>query len=249
MHIGNRDYVFTYDLNGVPLDYTEVEKDIGVHIDDQLNFDAHISKKCKKANSMFALIRRTFKFLDMDMFLPLYKAIVRSHLDSCSSVWSPYDVKHIKAIENVQRRATKQILGFRDLSYAQRLRKLKLPTLLYRRVRGDLIETYKILNDDNNVKNGRYDNTTVKFLTKWRDLGARISPRNNKLALFPQKANKCVRLNSFSVRVVNWWNSLTDNEVMAPNVNTFKNRIDKFFNGKDIVYEFDKYMERMRNTK
>ena len=248
MHIGNRDYVFTYDLNGAPLDYTDVEKDIGVHIDDQLSFDAHISKKCKKANSMFAFIRRTFKFLDMGMFLPLYKAIVRSHLDSCSSVWSPYDVKHIKSIENVQRRATKQIPGFRDLSYAQRLRKLKLPTLLYRRVRGDLIETYKILNDNNNLNNGRYDNTTVKFLTKWRDLGVRISPRNNQLALLPQKANKCVRLNSFSVRVVKWWNNLTDHEVLSPNVNTFKNRIDKFFHGKDIVYDFDNYMDRIRYT-
>ena len=247
MHIGNRDYVFTYDLNGVPLDYTEVEKDIGVHIDDKLSFDSHIAKKCKKANSMFALIRRTFKFLDMDMFLPLYKAIVRSHLDSCSSVWSPYEIKHINAIERVQRRATKQIPGFKDLTYAQRCRKLKLPTLLYRRVRGDLIETFKILNDDNNAENGKYDNTTVKFLIKWRDLGVRVSPRNNSLALFPQQAKKSVRINSFSVRVVKWWNALTDNEVLAPNVNTFKNRIDKFFSGKDIMYDFDDYMDRMRN--
>ena len=248
MHIGSRDYVFTYDLNGAPLDYTEVEKDIGVHIDDKLSFDTHIAKKCKKANSMFALIRRTFKFLNIDMFLPLYKAIVRSHLDSCSAVWSPYEVKHINAIERVQRRATKQIPGFKDLSYEQRLRKLKLPTLLYRRVRGDLIEVFKILNDDNNAKNGKYDNTTVRFLTKWRDLGVRVSPRNNSLALFPQQAKKSVRINSFSVRVVKWWNELTDNEVLAPNVNTFKNRIDKYFSGKDIYYEFDNYMDRMRNS-
>ena len=148
----------------------------------------------------------------------------------------------------MQRRATKQIPGFRDLTYAQRLRKLKLPTLLYRRVRGDLIETYKILNDNNYLNNGRYDNTTVKFLTKWRDLGVRISPRNNQLALLPQKANKCVRLNSFSVRVVKWWNNLTDHEVLSPNVNTFKNRLDKFFHGKDIVYDFDNYMDRIKYT-
>ena len=49
------------------------------------------------------------------------------------------------------------------------------------------------------------------------------------------------------MRVVNWWNSLTDNQVLTPNVNTFKNRIDKFFNGKDIMYDFDKFMGRMPN--
>ena len=56
-----------------------------------------------------------------------------------------------------------------------------------------------------------------------------------------------MRINYFSVRVVKWWNALTDNEVLAPNVNTFKNRIDKFFSGKDIMYDFDDYMDRMRN--
>ena len=264
MHIGKQDFWFTYDLNGVPLDYTEVEKDIGVHIDDRLSFETHVSKKCKKAKSMFFLIRRTFKFLDIQTFLPLYKAIVRSHLDSCISVWAPYKIEQIKQVERVQRLATKMIPGLKGLSYAQRLTKLKLPTLLYRRVRGDLIETFKILNvddvvnenipiddesvddDDNKSKTGKYDPQTVKFLRKWRDVATRVSPKNNSLALFPQQAKSGVRQNSFSVRVVNWWNELTDYEVLSPNVNTFKNRLDKFFNGKDIVYNFDHYMDRMR---
>ena len=273
MHIGRQDFWFTYDLDGVPLDYTELEKDIGVFIDNQLNFETHVSKKCKKAKSMFFLIRRTFKFLDIPMFLPLYKAIVRSHLDSCISVWAPYKIEQIKQVERVQRLATKMIPGLKGLSYAQRLTKLKLPTLLYRRIRGDLIETFKILSvngvdqnllklygiidipsgvdseDDEEVKSksGKYDPQTVKFLRRWRDMGVRVSPRNNALALFPQQAKSGVRTNSFSVRVVKWWNELTNYEVLSPNVNTFKYRIDKFFDGKDVVYDFDKYMDRMRN--
>ena len=61
--------------------------------------------------------------------------------------------KHIEAIENVQRRATlcsKQIPRLSSLSYEDRLRKLKLPTLAYRRSCGDMIELYKILT-------GKYD--------------------------------------------------------------------------------------------
>ena len=49
-------------------------------------------------------------------------------------------------IENVQRRATKQLPGLKNLTYSERLQKLKLPSLNFRRVRGDMIELYKILN-------------------------------------------------------------------------------------------------------
>ena len=59
------------------------------------------------------------------------------------SVWSPYLKKHIHMIENVQRRAKKVIPGFNKLSYEKRLKKLKLPTLKYRRLKGDMIEVYK----------------------------------------------------------------------------------------------------------
>ena len=46
-------------------------------------------------------------------------------------------------IENVQMRATKLVDGFGKLDYAERLEKLDLPTLVYRRARGDMIEIYK----------------------------------------------------------------------------------------------------------
>ena len=55
--------------------------------------------------------------------------------------------RNIEAIEKVQRRATKQLPGMKDISYQERLEILKLPTLVYRRTRGDMIETYKILHN------------------------------------------------------------------------------------------------------
>ena len=73
--------------------------------------------------------------------------MVFQHLES---VWSPFRKKDIVTIENAQRRATKILLGLKELSYKERLKKLDLPTLVYRRIRGDMIEVYKILN-------GRYD--------------------------------------------------------------------------------------------
>ena len=59
-------------------------------------------------------------------------------------------LKNIDMIENVQKRANKQIPGLKDIPFEDRLKELNLPTLAYRRIRGDLIETYKIAS-------GKYD--------------------------------------------------------------------------------------------
>ena len=180
MRIGKEDAEgMKYYLRGEELQRVRHEKDIGVTIESDLSFDIHLSEKANKATSMFALIRRSFEFLDTEMFTPLYKALVRSHPDFASSVWAPYKIKHIDQIENVQRRATKQIPGPKKLSYPERLRALKLPTMSYRRLRDDLIEVYKMLN-------GEYDNETCRFLKLWKDMAPRSSTRGHGKKLFPQ---------------------------------------------------------------
>jgi hypothetical protein len=95
--------------------------------------------------------------MDCTTFKLLYTALVRPHLEYANQVWCPYLKKHIEAIEIVQRRANKHIPGLSSLSYEDRLRKLKLPTLAYRRSRGDMIELYKILT-------GKYDEDVSNFL-------------------------------------------------------------------------------------
>ena len=45
----------------------------------------------------------------------------------------------------MQIRATKQLPGMKDIPYEERLNRLQLPTLAYRRNRGDMIEVYKLL--------------------------------------------------------------------------------------------------------
>ena len=87
--------------------------------------------------------------------MPSYKALVRSHLNYAISIWSPYKQKYKDAIENVQRRATKQLPGMKNIPYEERLDILKLPTPAYRRTRGDMIEVYKLLQGkcDSDVSN------------------------------------------------------------------------------------------------
>ncbi len=136
-----------YNLDSHVLENVDHEKDIGITLHERLSFELHTANKIKKATSMFALLRRIFEFLNADNFVPLYKALVRVHLDYASSVWAPYKKKLIKDLENVQRRATKQLPGLKEKSYEERLKFLKLPTLQYRRIRGDMIEVFKIMNE------------------------------------------------------------------------------------------------------
>ena len=119
------------------------EKDLGIIIDDKLKFQNHINKQILKANRLLGLIKRTFKHLDSDVLLCLYKSLMRPQLEYCSTVWTVLFKKETSEIEKIQRRATKLVKNIKDLSYSERLRKLGLPTLEYRRRRADMIEAFK----------------------------------------------------------------------------------------------------------
>ena len=148
--LGNRQEKYDYQLvaNGVShkLETVHEIRDLGATIDKDLSFESHINEKISKANRIVGLIRRAFVHLDEIIFAQLFKSLVRPHLEYSNSTWYPYKKRHIQAIENVQRRATKLVPKLKDRSYSERLKKLNLPTLLYRRIRGDMIETFKILN-------------------------------------------------------------------------------------------------------
>jgi len=71
--------------------------------------------------------------------------LVRSYLEYANTVLSPYKQHLTEVVEKVQKRAAKLVHECQHLSYTDRLKYLKLPTLKYRRHRGDMIETYKII--------------------------------------------------------------------------------------------------------
>ena len=101
---------------------------------------------------MLGLIKRTCKGLDDPTTLrALYCSLVRSNLEYCSVVWSPYTKRNVdKLLERVQRRATKLILN-NDDPYDIHLKKLNLMSLEKRRLLTDVSFLYKILNGNINI--------------------------------------------------------------------------------------------------
>lgn len=70
----------------------------------------------------------------------LYKAMIRPHLEYAVTLLKG-DIEHL---EKVQCRATKLVPEIKDLAYKDRFKHLELPTLVYRRNRGDMIKVLEI---------------------------------------------------------------------------------------------------------
>ena len=220
---------FKYKLSGKNIERFQKEKDIGITIDSELTFESHICEKVNKATLIFGALRRAFRYLDKKLFIPLYKKMVRTQLDYASSVWAQYKKKHIDMIENVQKRATKQIPGMKNLPYEERSRKLELPTLSYRRLRGDMIEVYKIIQ-------GHYDPEASTIIKLMNDTEQRLITRTNSRKVVYNRANTNIRQNSFSIRIAKYWNKLPENIMNAPSINSFKNRLDKHWKDEQMYY-------------
>ena len=214
-----------YHLGNDDLKNVDEVKDLGVTVDGKLKFESHISGKVNKANQLWGAIKKAFKHMNSDIFKKLFCAHIRPHIEYAVQFWAPYLRKSINQIESVQRRATKNIPGFQNHSYKERLQLLDIPTLAYRRLRGSMIEVYKMINV--------YDPEVTPPL----DIRS-YRTRGHNQRLYVKPANKLhPKHHSFQHRVVNPWNSLPSDVVNSPNLDTFKNRLDKHW--KNLKLKFD----------
>jgi len=144
--------------------------------------------------------------------------MVRSHLEYVNCIWSPHLAQDKKNVEKVQMRATKLIQEMKHLSYIDRLKYLNLPTLVYRRFRGDMIMVFKLLT-------GIYDSNIACHLIK----SNKFITRGHHLPLYKQHVHYDLRKYSFGNRIVSIWNSLPDYVIVSNSVGIFENRLDKFW--------------------
>ena len=115
-----------YFLGGNKLERVKVEKDLGVLVSDNLSWNNHVDHIASKAQRMLNLLHRTCRDInDIKTKKLLYTTWVRSRLEYASVVWSPFTKKNIVKLEQIQRRATRLILG-NQLSEHERLDKLNL---------------------------------------------------------------------------------------------------------------------------
>ena len=110
------------------------------------------------------------------------------------------------------------------------MKTLGLPTLEYRRLRADVIQVYKILNQIDRVD-------IDKFFTM-----SELLTRGNSLKIFKPRSRLKVRSSVFSNRVVDVWNSLPNAVVTAPSLNAFKSRLNKHWHGHELKFNAPCYI-------
>ena len=92
LHLGRNnkktDYYIGTGNQRIPLEETELEKDLGVHIDQNLNFKEHIKNTVKKASYTSYKILKNFTFRNDNILVPLFKSLVRPILEYGNAVWS-----------------------------------------------------------------------------------------------------------------------------------------------------------------
>ena len=80
LHVGKHNPKIDYQMIGQTLDTTHREKDVGVHVSDDLQSTTHCVEIEKICHRILSYIKRHFSYLDKDIVLPLYNALVRSRL-------------------------------------------------------------------------------------------------------------------------------------------------------------------------
>ncbi|CAI2726681.1 unnamed protein product [Schistosoma spindalis] len=148
MQLNNNDESYHYTIRGFVLPKVRNYKDLGVILSSDLKTTSHCKAAAAKGYRVLWSVRRSFQYLDDEMFRLLYPIYVRPHLEYGIQAASPCFKYEADMLERVQRRGTKMVQGLSGLSYEDRLRHLNLFPLSYHRIRGDLILAYRILNDD-----------------------------------------------------------------------------------------------------
>ena len=217
MHFGATNNNYSYFLGDTLLSPSDLEKDLGIHLTPDLRFKTHINKVTAKANSVLSMIRSTFRFLDVDLMKTLYQSLVRPHLEYAVQVWSPSYQTEIDKLERIQRRATKITSATRHLPYDERLELFSLTDLETRRLRGDLIQTYKIIHGIDGLSFGDF----FEYSEIDRNL------RGHQFKLYKPNIGSNIKKFSFGYRVIEHWNSLPNAVVGATSISSFKKLLDK----------------------
>ena len=168
IHIGHGNMDEQYKMGNAVLGRTTQGKDLGVTFSGDMKVSLQCGIAASKGNQILGLIRRTITNKEKQLIVPLYKAIVRPHLEYCIQARRPYRKKDIDKLERIQRRATKMIPELKDLSYESRLLECGLTTLETRRLRGDQIEAFNIVNGYEDIDRNMFFKLTEGSRTRGR---------------------------------------------------------------------------------
>ena len=215
-----------YIINETTVNSTDVERDLGVSVDNDLTWHAQVCHQAARANKLLGYVKRNSRHIrSIHVRRTLYLGLVRSHLGYATQVWAPQTIELISKLESTQRRATKFFLSlpfFTDVKYKERVISLNLLPICYWHEFLDLVFFYKATHNIISL------DPSVLPIVRSSTRTTRISARSTQL--FERKCRTTTYQKSFFVRTTRIWNllTLTDN-LMDLIVNNFTSALRAYY--------------------
>ena len=206
-----RQYQPEYRINGTIVNKKSQTRDLGIIISEDMKFHNQVNSVCSRANKEIHRIRRCFITRTPSFLSNMFKTYVRPHMEYAVEVWSPSYIGDIKQMERVQNRMTKLLRHGNMMTPEERNEVLGLSTHEERRRRGDMIATFKNI-----------DNPSL-FTLRNND-----RTRGNAKTIVTREYKHDIKRHSFNHRIVANWNSLPNFVVNSTSINSFKTNYDKY---------------------
>jgi len=133
------DNTLQFSIDGNILPVVNSCMDLGITVSNDMSPRLHVNSMVAKAHKRANAIHRCFISKDVSTVVRAFIVFVRPIVEYNSSLWSPHFKSDIESIESVQRKFTKRLRGFSQLTYQDHLKRLSLPTVEQRRLLRDLI--------------------------------------------------------------------------------------------------------------
>ena len=212
--------IHPYTLKGHTLEVVTNAKYLGVSLSNDLTWTHHINNMVNKSNRKLGFVRRNIRTGSFKAKSTAYAALVRPHLEYCSSVWDPHQLNHINQIESIQRRAARYVHHNyeRTASVTNMIIQLEWNTLQQRRQMQKLTMLYKIVN------------ALIAIDIRNHAEQAKRLTRSNQLHNYvPISTNTSYYKASFFPSVIPSWNALPTQIKTAESLGNFKTQLQGFF--------------------
>jgi hypothetical protein len=217
LHYGIGNLMIQYMIHSVLVKSVTSCKDLGVLRTSNFSYEEHVCNVALKATRLAGMTLKLFCTRDALFLKRVFTTYIRPCLEYAACVWSPLSVSGYM-LENVQRRYTKRIRGFADLSYDKRIEKLQLDTLATRRYMGDVILIYKIIH--------------MLVPASLISVGLQLSSAPTRSAGLKLKhfrpRTKLLSAN-YKYRATKEWNSLPNGVLTCLSLRSFKTALIKYF--------------------
>ena len=211
------DYTMNIHIDGVPINQSNQSKSLGLIIDENLSWKAHIHEISKKVSSGISALRRVRRFVLMHTAIKIYKGLIEPHFDYCSAVW---DGLAQQLSEKLQNRAIRVITkSSYDTSSRFLLNSLGWDNLSVRRAKQKANLTYKCINN-------------LAPANLWNLFAPRTLNyyfRNAKKKLMLPKPRTDYLKSSFSYSGAILWNNLPEEIRTSKSLGLFKRSSHRWF--------------------